>query len=48
MKPSDRIAEIARQIIKERKDLNLSTWPNVIDLRVEAISRYLDEKEAES
>lgn len=46
-KPSERIIELARQIIKERKDLDLSKATHGLDLRLEAITRYLDEQHEE-
>ena len=44
MKPSERIVEIAKQIIKERNDLDLSKATHGLDLRIEAITRFLDEQ----
>ena len=43
MKPSDAIKEIARDIIKEKgTKLDLTKATHVLDLRIEAIERYLD------
>ena len=44
MKPSERIKEIARDIIKEKKGLDLTKATHVLDLRIECIERYLDEQ----
>ena len=45
MKPSDEIKKIAKEIIKEKGgELDLTKATHVLDLRIEAMERYLDKE----
>lgn len=44
MKPSERIIDIAKEIVKKDKERYINpTAEDALDLRIEAMSQYLDE-----